>query len=244
MAQVASRLVKDPDKKKDIIGWLNLADDDYLSARVLIDNGMLIQGAILSSTSIEKYLKMIGEIFDVKFSSRDIKEHNVLGLYQTHKNNGSTLNLNKNYLKFLVKIYRYRYPDNLESNFSFALNQSKLIVALDEAVHILRNRLKLVNEKGEEQQNSRIHEMVRSNDLRLTRMNHTFGNIAREELFNKPSVWHEVRFVDGKTWMEAQYTAFVKDDGEYNLSGMDQGESERQFKLKAEPIDLKISHSK
>ncbi len=237
MDKVSPKIVKDPKKRRDIIGWLTLADDDYLSARVLIDNGMLIQGAILSATSLEKYLKMIGEIHDVRFSSRDVQDHNVLGLYKTHKANGATFNLNQEYLEFLVKIYKFRYPDRLEANFNFAINQTKLMVGLDESVHLLRSRLQIINDKGEEQKNSRIHVMAKTNDLRLTRANHTFANAPREDLFLKPSKWHEVRFVNGETWMEVQYSALVQDDGKYNLSGMDQGSNEREFKLKAEPVN-------
>ena len=237
MDKINSKTVKDPDKKRDIIGWLNLADDDYLAARVLIDNGMLVQGAILSVTAIEKYLKMIGQIFDVKFVFRG-DAHNVMDLYKSHKRNGATFNINEDYLEFLVKIYKFRYPDKLEPDYSFAINQSKLIVALDETVFILRDRIKMINEQGEEQKNSKIHEMIKNNDLRLTRMNHTFYEVKREDLFFKPSIWHEERFVNGKTWMSAHYTAVVKDDGKYNLLGMEQGENERQFELKAEPIDF------
>ena len=238
MNKVKSKLIEDPLKKRDIIGWLNFADDDYISARILIDNGMLIQGAILSATSIEKYLKMIGKIFDVKFIIRGDR-HNVRDLYKGHKDNGATFNLNDDYLKFLVKIYQFRYPDKLEADFNFAINQTKLMVALDETVHILRNRIKIFNDKGEEQKNSKIHEMVENNDLRLTRANHTFGSAKREDLFKHPSVWHEVRYVNGKSWMEAVYTAEVGDDENYNLEGLRKGQSEQQFHFQKAPIDLK-----
>ena len=36
--------------------WLDLADEDYVAARVLILNDFLIHGAMLSNTAIEKYL--------------------------------------------------------------------------------------------------------------------------------------------------------------------------------------------
>ena len=43
--------------------WLDLADEDYVAARVLILNDFLIHGAMLSNTAIEKYLKMIPAYF-------------------------------------------------------------------------------------------------------------------------------------------------------------------------------------
>lgn len=235
---IVPKTIKDADKKSKIIGWLNVADNDYLSARILIDNGLLPQGAISSATAIEKYLKMIGEVHDIKFNMRGDR-HNILDLYRSLKNSGATFQLSEDYLNLLVKIYKFRYPDKLESNFSFALNQSKLMAALDESVHILRNRVQFIDEKGVEQKNSAIHSMIEKGDTRLLRANHVFGSSKREDLFSKPSVWHEMRFLNGKTWLEARYTAMAKDDGAYNLTGMDQGQNEREFKLKSEPIDVK-----
>lgn len=237
MTKITPKIIKDPEKKTDIIGWLSIADDDYIAARVLIDNGLLAQGAILSATSIEKYLKMIGRIHEVRFQLRG-DPHNVLDLYTSLKKNGATFNLNEDYLRFLVKIYRFRYPDKLESDYSFAINQTKLMVAIDESVFILRNRIQIIDEKGEEKKNSRIHMMTQHNDMRLMRCNHAFADIKREYLFVKPSLWHEMRFVNGKAWMETHYTGNVEDDGVHNLLGMEQGENDRQFKLKSEPIDL------
>ena len=112
------------------------------------------------------------------------------------------------------------------------------MVALDESVYDLRKGIQIINERGEEQMNSRLYTLISSNDLRMTRANHSFGKVKREDLFSKPSLWYEIRFVNGKTWLEAHYTANVKDDGKYNVEGMEQGENERQFKLKSKPIDI------
>lgn len=235
---ITSKTIKDANKKSKIIGWLSVADNDYLSARILIDNGLLAQGAINSATAIEKYLKMIRDVHDVKSTPRG-DPHNVLDLYQDLKKEGATFVLNDDYLNLLVRIYKFRYPDKLEPNYGFAINQSKLMAALDESVYILRNRIQFIDENGVEQKNSVIHTMIELGDTRLLRMNHTFGTAKRSDLFSKPSVWHEMRFVDGRSWLEAHYTGLVQDDGKYDLSGMEQGQNEREFKLKSEPIDLK-----
>ena len=42
-----------------IQSFLKVGYDDYLSARILINHKLLLQGTILANTSIEKYLKAI-----------------------------------------------------------------------------------------------------------------------------------------------------------------------------------------
>ena len=39
--------------------WLRWADTDYLAARLTLPAGLLVQGAALSDTAIEKYLKSL-----------------------------------------------------------------------------------------------------------------------------------------------------------------------------------------
>jgi hypothetical protein len=71
------------------------------------------------------------------------------------------------------------------------------------------------------------------------RMNHMYcDEVKREDLFKVASIYQEIRFVGGNNWMEAGYTAFVKDDGVYEQEGLKPGEGERQFKFQAAPLDL------
>jgi hypothetical protein len=52
-------LVTDKKRIEDAFNFLDLAFHDYLAARTLFLNSQLPQGAILASTSIEKYFKAI-----------------------------------------------------------------------------------------------------------------------------------------------------------------------------------------
>ena len=44
-----------------ILSFLKAGYDDYLSARILINHKLLLQGTILANTSIEKYLILLYE---------------------------------------------------------------------------------------------------------------------------------------------------------------------------------------
>lgn len=56
-----NRISKETQKATDlkIQSFLKVGYDDYLSARILINHKLLLQGTILANTSIEKYLKAI-----------------------------------------------------------------------------------------------------------------------------------------------------------------------------------------
>ncbi len=167
----------------DVIGWIQLADADYVAARVLLNNALLPQGAILSSTAIEKYLKMVHQIKRWPFS----RTHDVVELFRSAKERGLILDLNENYLLFLAKIYRFRYPDELEADFNFAVNQAKLLTALDEAVHTIRKRLQIVSKVGSETARSQFDDWIDSNYNHLMRMNHKYcKEVSRELLFKTP----------------------------------------------------------
>ena len=221
----------------EVIGWIGLADDDYVAARLLINNALLVQGAILSVTAIEKYLKMVHKIRRLSFPRRD--PHNLLDLYNSVKSKGLDMGLNVDYLALLVKVYRMRYPDKIEADFNFVLNQAKLLAALDESVYAIRHRLVVVSTQPEEKRESKFEYWISSNYNHLMRMNHCYcAEVKRENLFKNPSIYREVRFVKGKTWMEAGYTAAVEDDSVYNLEGLRPGETDRVFHFQKAPIDM------
>lgn len=82
---VIETIISDPNQANEIIAWLGLADNDYLAARVLLRRGLLIQGAILVNSAIEKYLKTVHRIKKIKFDTRGERAHNLVNLYRRLK---------------------------------------------------------------------------------------------------------------------------------------------------------------
>src|SRR5882762_4766049 len=87
-AMKTSQSGKDAEKT---LMWLRWADTDYRAARLTLLTGLLVQGAALSDTAIEKYLNSL-------FSHRRLaipRSHLVLELYERiKKETGSDLSLN------------------------------------------------------------------------------------------------------------------------------------------------------
>jgi len=119
-----------------LVGW---ADDDYVCARKLLLDGFLIQGAVLSNTAIEKYLKAVVRVRGLKFK----RTHDVVQLYEQLKGNGFAP-LHEGYLRILRKTYKMRYPDDLEPNFNVGLCQSQMLAELDASVFAIRSGFRFV----------------------------------------------------------------------------------------------------
>ncbi len=213
------------------MAWLTLADSDYVSARTLLLNGMLPQGAMLANTSIEKYLKMIHLIKSTTFKQYGKFSHNITNLYKhLIDNKHSTLAINESFLNLLVTVYESRYFDHLKDGFNFAINRNKLIVGLDESVFRIRTGLYLLGDGPQ----TAFDKWRSENYPPLITMNHSFGTADRAAAFDGNSQWYEMRVING-TWMSAQYQGSASDDDVYDLSGLQSGSNEREFILQAPP---------
>ena len=215
-----------------IIAWLGLADNDYIAARSLLRQGLLVQGTILACFAIEKYFKTVHLIENKEFKKQGEKAHDVLGLYAQLKKFAPRQNLNESYLATLNKAYKLRYPDKLEKEFNIALHQAKTLVGLDETVFKIRNRVKIVRANRP----FKFEQLIEQKNEQLLQGNHTFGDAKRDELFQQPLLWYEMRVLKNETWMEANYVATAKDDGKYDVQGFRHGSSNKEFKLQAAPI--------
>jgi HEPN domain-containing protein len=121
------------DKTLDTLGWIRWAETDYLAARLLLlTDGLLVQGAALANTTIEKFLKAL-------FSHSKLptpRGHDVEKLYEDLKSEvpGCKVDLNVEFLRWITKSYSLRYPDDLEEGFNLSINQVKLLSQLDRSV--------------------------------------------------------------------------------------------------------------
>jgi HEPN domain-containing protein len=95
-----------------IANWLRWADDDYIAARQLLLDNLLVQGAALANTAIEKYFKTI---FLAK-RLRLPKVHDLPLLYRRLNKSGITFPLSNDFLALLFKLYKLRYPEVVSVN--------------------------------------------------------------------------------------------------------------------------------
>lgn len=221
------------EEEPEIIGWLDLADNDYLASRLLLLNGLLVQGAILANTAIEKYLKMVHTIkcFDFPYK-RGNEAHNTKYLNSNLIKKGVTLNLNEDFLSILIKAYQMRYPQ-LHDNFNLALNQAKLLSCLDETVQKIRSGLLLSRTDNKPVE---FDVWLREKNPFLVNGNSAFTSYNKATLFSTPSKWYEMRILKNRNWLKINYFANVDDDGKHDLEGFRIGSSGKEFHLQSPPI--------
>lgn len=212
-----------------IIAWLSWADKDYVAARRLLLDGLLVQGVSLANTAIEKYLKacIVCQGKKVKFG------HDPLIIYRQMKAN-CTFQLDEEFLALLAKAYKMRYPDDLQTGYNVVLSQALILDALDQSIKLLTSRIELANSDGRPVVRL-LDKLIAQNDPRMVVGNTALGTVTREALLGQPSLVYEYRVVHKHSYMEAEYYAAKIEDGRFDREALTQT-SEKSFNLANIPI--------
>jgi HEPN domain-containing protein len=170
-----------------IVDWINWADADYLAARQLLLGNLLVPGAALSNTAIEKYFKTI--LLIRKVPSR--KVHDLPRLFGMLNRAGVLLNLNQDYLNLLSRLYKLRYPDEVESGLNLSIDRTRLLTELDYSVFEIKKGFQLTGPFGPV--STAVDEFLKRNDARLVEKNCYFGTANRETLFGEESARYSIK---------------------------------------------------
>ena len=199
----------------NVTNWLGWADNDYLAARSLLLDHFIVQGAILSNTAIEKYLKTVSLVEGEALP----RKHDVPNLYEILTNGKKDLGINEAYLNLLFECYKMRYPDDLEIGFNIALSETRMLVELDCTVYKIRKGFGFQSDGKPVK--TRIDSLLESKDDNLLRDNCYFGTTDRKELFGRDTHCYEMRVLGPSQILEATYqTTGVDDDGKFDSIGL------------------------
>ncbi|MBA3715855.1 MAG: HEPN domain-containing protein [Pyrinomonadaceae bacterium] len=133
------KTLAEDEKDKISRSFLHLGFNDYVAARFLLDHGLTIQGIVLASTCVEKYLKAV-------LASQGISKRMHLGepiFLDLLKKVGGDLNttLNAEFLEYLGKVYQLRYFDQIKDVLTLSVEKLKVLAELDFTVHEIDRRL-------------------------------------------------------------------------------------------------------
>jgi hypothetical protein len=92
-------------------GLLSIGYRDYIASRVLLNNGYIMQGALLASTAVEKYLKAVLALSGISCKYHMDKLGQIKPLFQHTPYTMMFDILDPVFLDMLSKAYRYRYLD-------------------------------------------------------------------------------------------------------------------------------------
>jgi HEPN domain-containing protein len=190
--------------------WLKWADTDYLAARYLLLGGMVINGAALANTAIEKYLKA----FSVHLGLPTERTHSTLDLYAAIiASRKSSIALDESFLAVLEKAYAFRYPDELPIGFNFALNEMRVLAELDRTVFEIVKAFKFeVSNPAFVLPNPAL-----LRDERLLAKNVALNPEAKDSFSNLPSQSFEFRVTHTRICQADYLSPRVDDDGIFDL---------------------------
>lgn len=206
-----------------LLHWLTWADADYLAARRLLTDGLLLQGAALANTAIEKYLKALLSLHGEKV----LRLHDPLLIYRKVKECGSSLELDEKFLELLGKSYRMRYPDDIEDGYNLVLSQALLLDALDRTVKSISDRVVVGNLEGAVKR--KLDLLVEQKAPQLCSLNTAFGSMTTDALLSQPSQVFECRFLLGN-YMGAEYITERIEDTSFGREAFIQ-RSDKTFQL-------------
>jgi hypothetical protein len=119
-----------------LLGYL-----DYVAARLLLRNGLEIQGLILASTSIEKYLKAV-----LATAGKATATHlDSVGFVEIVQQSGRDVlaYISGSFLEYLGRAYAFRYLESNSGPASIAVEQRKLLAELDYSVSQFESAISL-----------------------------------------------------------------------------------------------------
>jgi HEPN domain-containing protein len=183
------------------MGFLKNAYDDYISARTLLNRNLILQGAILANTSIEKYFKAI-----LTFKGDTVKHnHSIVGLLPSIKNYDKKLHdkLDMDFIEVIDKCYTLRYIDSAPANFKVVLLKKKTLAELDFIISLMHDKM-LIKTDNREPKSSYQHD-ADSNRTELLENNFLFGQVTKEEYLLGLEDVYELTVDSNKNFIEVLY---------------------------------------
>ena len=208
-----------------VVGYKSSAYQNYLSARLLYNNGIVENATVLACQSVEKLIKSIMFVFDVPIPN----SHEVGGLWKKLKSRMNekgqrTLpqehfieKIDPEYLALLSKVYRTRYAEDLPVGFNYVLFSNKLLAELDYTYAILDDEVRISAPFPEEKLNSTAEivsttgytEGKKLHDEILWKNNHVLHGVAKAEFLKKPETIVEMRLLKRKRMAYMTYRTRV-----------------------------------
>jgi len=217
MAKKRNITIKDISRNNKSISFYNVGFKDYLGARVLLNSELILQGAILASTCIEKYFKAIISIFGQEVKGH-LKDAHINAIRNCDRKLYDSLNLS--FLKLLIAVYKLRYlDDQIKPGFSIHICDKQLLAELDYSIHEISKRIVYRNEKGVIE--TPYHTSLTNKDPLLFKNNYILNGLSKTEFIEQENSVY-VNYSDNDfNLLEIYYKSLdIKNDGEYLKPGL------------------------
>lgn len=167
---------------------MDLGYRDYIAARFLLNNHLIIQGLTLASTSVEKYLKAL-IVFNLK---KREKYHYHLDRFESLKkllskvNNDVTVEFDPIFLEILQNAFKIRYYDNIEKSVFMGFYINQLIGELDYTIDFMERFI--ANSQNGGKSMSAYYRASKNNDSHLYENNFILSKENKKDFMEKPDI--------------------------------------------------------
>lgn len=212
-----------PDKissnSRQIQAFITDSMNDYIAARVLLLSGLISQGAILGSTSIEKACKAI-----LAFNKNESKGHLKKSHWNAVKNFDKKLwsQIRQDFLELNKKVYRLRYTDDLPIDFNIVIAQREYLAELDHTI------IHLIHGFSVNDGSTKFTQLKKEEDPRFFQENHVLnGWMKNDFIYSMPQQIYEIRNVPRFGLVEMTYSSikpakkdnFMREGNKFHMEG-------------------------
>lgn len=183
--------------------WLmDLGYRDYIAARLLLNNHLIVQGLTLASTAIEKYLKAL-IVFNL---DKEEKYHYHFDRFEKLKdllnkvNKDVTKEFDPVFLELLENAFKIRYYDNIKHPIFMGLYINQFIGELDYTIEVLENFIAQTENGGVSF--SAYNRAIKNNDSFLYANNYVLNKENKKDFMERPDVGFSIYIQIGSVAQE------------------------------------------
>lgn len=171
---------------------------DYIGARVLINNSLIIQGLTLASSAIEKYIKAY--LVAVGKKPRWVHLDNLSELKKQFGTDHSEVldKLDHNLLSILGKAYAYRYFDQKTEVDYIGVSINQLLAELDYTVDFFEDVIEPFDIASGAKIDSWYHISANAKEKHLVDNNYLHKGVSKKEFMERPTLLYSLRINPGK----------------------------------------------
>ncbi len=167
---------------------VDLGYRDYIAARLLLNNHLIIQGLTLASTSVEKYLKAI-IVFNLQKKEKydyHLNRFESLKKLLQKVNNDITEEFDPVFLDILQNAFRIRYYDRIKAPIFMGFHINQLIGELDYTIDFMEKYVSNTQNNGKSM--SKYSRAIKNNDSHLYENNYILRNENKKDFMEKTDI--------------------------------------------------------
>ena len=195
---------------------MDLGYRDYIAARLLLNNHLLIQGLTLASTAIEKYLKAV-IVFNLKRKERynfHLDRFESIKKLLTEVNNDVTVEFDPVFLNILQDAFRIRYYDKINEPIFMGFYINQFIGELDYTIDFIERFISNSQNRGKSM--SKYFRAIKNNDGHLYENNYILRKENKKEFMERTDIGFSTYIKTGPEFHEEKIVKGGSTQNEYN----------------------------